>query len=149
MFLVILFLQTDIILRNAVKKPTVLGVWTEQTPLSSILNIRSSENIWLLSYLPIYKVRKSNNFWYCKSCVEEEKMFQAFSNICEKRLLALSYRPVCPYVPWNNSALTGRIFLKSCIREFYWNRYKNTSLLKSGKNIRHFTWRPNYILHCW
>jgi len=41
-------------------------------------------------------------------------VFSRFSQNCEKRLITSSCRSVCPPA-WNNSAHTGRIFVKFCI----------------------------------
>jgi len=46
---------------------------------------------------------------------------------------------------WNNSAPTGRIFMKFDIRIFFENLPRNLSFLKSDNNNRYFTWRPIYI----
>jgi len=43
--------------------------------------------------------------------------FSAYSQICDMRLLASSFLPVCLSV-WNNSAPSGRICMKLVIRVF-------------------------------
>ena len=47
---------------------------------------------------------------------------------------------------WNNSSLTGRIFMKFDISGFFENlSRKIQASLKSNNNNRYFTWRPIYI----
>ena len=69
-----------------------------------------------------------------------------FSHNCEKRLLASSCLSA-----WNNSAPTGRIFMKFDIWVFCEKTVeKIQDSLKSDNNNRHFTWSPtfNYYKIC-
>ena len=64
----------------------------------------------------------------------------SFLHIC----LCLSVRPST----WNNSAPTGRIFMKFDIWLFFRKSVDKIQVsLKSGKNNRYFTWRPIYIFN--
>jgi uncharacterized membrane protein YhaH (DUF805 family) len=54
-------------------------------------------------------------------------------------------RRVCPSV-WNNSAPTGRIFVKFYIWVFFWEYVENIQVsLKSDKNNGYFAWWPAYV----
>jgi hypothetical protein len=47
---------------------------------------------------------------------------------------------------WNNSAPTGKIFVKFDIRSIFLNYVKKIQVsLKSDKHNGYFTWRPVYI----
>jgi len=64
---------------------------------------------------------------------------------CEKRLFALSCLSVCPCV-WNNSAVTGRNFMKFDIWGIFRNSVEEIQVsLKSEKNNGYFTWRSMYM----
>ena len=70
----------------------------------------------------------------------------ALSKNCGRILLALSCLSVRPSV-WNNSAPTGRIFMKFDIRVFFEKTVEKSQVsVKSDKNIGHFTWRLLVIL---
>jgi hypothetical protein len=57
-------------------------------------------------------------------------------------LLCWSIRPSA----WNNSAVTGRVFKKFYVWEFFEKSVQNIQVsLKSDKSNWYFTWRPTYI----
>jgi hypothetical protein len=68
-------------------------------------------------------------------------IFRGVRKNCEKRLLASSCLPVRPS-EWNNSAPTGRVFMKFCMS---FSNEKIQVSLKSDKKNECFTWRPMYI----
>jgi len=72
--------------------------------------------------------------------------FWAPSPNCEKRLLSSTFLSVCPSA-WNNSASTGRIFMKFEITFFFSRKSveKIQASLKPGKNNGYLTLRPMYI----
>jgi hypothetical protein len=71
--------------------------------------------------------------------------FWANSQNCEKQLLVSSRLSVC-LSACNNSAQTGRIFMKFDIWVFFEKLSKKFKVsLKSDKNNRYFTWSPVYI----
>jgi len=70
-------------------------------------------------------------------CARKCSLSQALSQICEKWLFA----------SWNNSAPTGRIFMKYDIWVFLKKNYReNLSVIKCDKNYGYVTCRPVYIV---
>ena len=69
----------------------------------------------------------------------------ALSQKCDRRLLASSCLSVCPSA-WNNSASTGRIFMKFLYMTIFRKSVEKIQVpLKSDKNKGYFKWRPMYI----
>ena len=68
--------------------------------------------------------------------------------IAQRRLLVSPCTSVRPPA-WNNSASTGRIFMKFDIWVFFSKSFEKIQVsLKSDKNNGQFTWRPVYIYDC-
>ena len=80
--------------------------------------------------------------------LQQNVVYRAHSQICDKRLFASSCLSVRKYVrpsAWNNSAPTGRIFMVWYLSVFRKSVEKVQFSFKSDKNNRYFTWRPIYI----
>ena len=65
-------------------------------------------------------------------CLMGLSSYWARSQICEKRLLALSCPSVC-LSAWNDSAPTGRILMKFDIEAFFIRSTDKSSLIKTGQ----------------
>ena len=74
------------------------------------------------------------NLWQLSNLTQSllKVLVQALSQNCGKRLLAYSCLSVCPPA-WNNSALTGRIFMKSNMYGFFRKSLKKSSFTKIGQ----------------
>ena len=78
-----------------------------------------------------------------------------FSQNCKKQLLASSFLSVCLSVSpssWNNSALTGRIFVKFDFWAFFFSEICHEKLkfhYYLTWIMRYFTWRPIYVYDIW
>ena len=82
--------------------------------------------------------------------VAEERRWGAFAKLqnCEKRILASSFLFVRPFA-WNNSAPTGRIFMKFDIWGIFENLLRKLSFIEIWQEKRYFTWRLCTFLFCW